>query len=105
MILSNAMKFTSWPRIKDKRKKSFGLVENQGAETLKGKTGRGIAANNKPPVFGMISSSGQLAMKSPPNVKKQTIKPYVFDNIKQSSLIYADEYIIYYYFRKLGILS
>ena len=62
---------------------------------LKGKPGRGTAANDKPPVFGMISRSGQLAMELLPNVKKQTIKPHVLDNIKQGSLIYTDEYVIY----------
>jgi len=32
MVSSNAIKFTLWPGIKDKRKEFFGLVENEGVE-------------------------------------------------------------------------
>ena len=62
---------------------------------LKGKRGRGTAANEKPPIFGMIQRGGMLALRMLENVQQQTIKPIIEEIVVSGSLIFTDEYNIY----------
>ena len=69
---------------------------------LKGKPGRGTAASDKPPVFGMIARGGQVVLKLLPNVQMKAIKPYVLAHIAPGSTVYTDEYNIYGRLKKWG---
>jgi len=69
---------------------------------LKGKPGRGTAASDKPPVFGMSARGGQVVLKLLPNVQMKTIKPYVLAHIAPGSTVYTDEYNIYGRLKKWG---
>lgn len=63
---------------------------------LKGKRGRGTLAAEKPPILGMIQRGGQVAIAMLENVQQKTIKPLITHTIQAGSLIYTDEYNIYY---------
>jgi len=62
---------------------------------LKGARGRGTLEKEKPPVFGMIQRTGEVAIKMLENVKQVTIKPLIEATIAVGTLIYTDEYDIY----------
>jgi len=62
---------------------------------LKGKRGRGTAATDKPPIFGMIQRGGQVVLRVLENVQQKTIKPIMEKFIKAGSLVNTDEYDIY----------
>lgn len=62
---------------------------------LKGKPGRGTAAQEKPPIFGMIQRGGEVVIKMLENVKQVTIKPIIQKFVAPGTLIHTDEYGIY----------
>jgi transposase-like protein len=62
---------------------------------LKGQRGRGTAANDKPPILGMIQRGGEIVLKMLDNVQQKTIQPLIEQHVKKGSLIYTDEYNIY----------
>ena len=50
----------------------------------------------KPPVFGMIQRSGDVCIQMLPNVKQQTIKPWIDKVIAKGTTVFTDEYDIYW---------
>jgi transposase-like protein len=58
---------------------------------LKGLRGRGTAATDKPPIFGMIQRGGQVVLRVLDNVRQATIKPIIQQFIKPGTLINTDE--------------
>lgn len=62
---------------------------------LKGAPGRGTAATEKPPVFGMIQRTGEVVIRMLDNVQQATIKPLILQTIMPGTQIYTDEYNIY----------
>ena len=62
---------------------------------LKGAPGRGTAATEKPPVFGMIQRTGEVVIRMLDNVQQATIKPLILKTIMPGTPIYTDEYNIY----------
>jgi len=62
---------------------------------LKGAPGRGTAATEKPPVFGMIQRTGEVVIRMLDNVRQATIKPLILQTIMPGTQIYTDEYNIY----------
>lgn len=69
---------------------------------LKGKRGRGTAANDKPPIFGMIQRGGQAVLHLLDNVQQVTISPIIETTIEPGSCVYTDEYRIYAYLADCG---
>jgi transposase-like protein len=61
---------------------------------LKAKAGRGTLAKEKPPIFGMIQSGGEVVLRMLSNVKPATIAPVIQDTIVPRTLIDTDEYRI-----------
>ncbi len=62
---------------------------------LKGQRGRGTAAKEKPPIFGMIQRGGQVVLWMLDNVQQVTIRPLITATIASDSQVYTDEYQIY----------
>jgi transposase-like protein len=62
---------------------------------LKGARGRGTAAKDKPPVFGMLERGGKVLIRMLDNVQQKTIKPVIERCVRKGSLVYSDEYCIY----------
>ena len=62
---------------------------------LKGKRGRGTAAQDKPPVLGMIQRNGSVIIRMLENVQRTTIEPIIRRFVKAGSTVYTDEYSIY----------
>jgi len=62
---------------------------------LKGQRGRGTAAKEKPPIFGMIQRGGQVVLRMLDNVRQVTIRPLITATIASGSQVYTDEYQIY----------
>lgn len=62
---------------------------------MRGARGRGTLAKEKPPIFGMIQRSGEVAIQMLANVKQNTIKPLILAVIAEGSKVYTDEYAIY----------
>ncbi|MFZ2449191.1 MAG: DDE transposase, partial [Methylovulum miyakonense] len=48
---------------------------------LQGARGRGTAATEKPPVFGMIQCTGEVVIRLLDNVQQATIKPLIQQTI------------------------
>jgi len=69
---------------------------------LKAQRGRGTAATDKPPIFGMIARGGLMVLQVLDNVQMKTIKPYITQTIAAGSTIYTDEYAIYGRLRQWG---
>jgi transposase-like protein len=63
---------------------------------LKGHRGRGTLAEDKPPILGLIQRQGDLVLRMLPNVQQATIQPVITQTVQPGSLIYTDEYDIYY---------
>lgn len=63
---------------------------------MKGARGRGTLDKEKPPIFGMIQRGGQVAIQMLENVKQKTIRPVISSTIAPGTLVYTDEYDIYY---------
>ena len=55
---------------------------------LKGKPGRGTAAQEKPPIFGMIQRGGEVIVKMLDNVQQVTIKPLIQQFIAPGTLVH-----------------
>lgn len=62
---------------------------------LKGARGRGTAATEKPPVFGMIQRTGEVVIRLLDNVRQASIKPLILQTIMPGTQIHTDEYVIY----------
>ncbi len=62
---------------------------------LKGARGRGTAAKDKPPVFGILERGGEVLIRMLDNVQQKTIKPVIESCVRKGSLVYSDEYRIY----------
>jgi transposase-like protein len=62
---------------------------------LKGKRGRGTAAQDKPPVLGLIERGGLVRIRMLDNVQRSTIQPLIEQLVGKGSLVYSDEYNIY----------
>jgi len=62
---------------------------------LKGARGRGTAATEKPPIFGMIQRGGEVVLRMLDNVQQVTIQPIITTTIATGSCVYTDEYQIY----------
>lgn len=62
---------------------------------LKGAPGRGTLATEKPPVFGMIQRTGEVAIRLMANVQQASIKPIIQEVVTPGTLVYTDEYAIY----------
>lgn len=62
---------------------------------LKGARGRGTAAKDKLPVFGILERGGEGLIRMLDNVQQKTIKPIIESYVCQGSLVYSDEYRIY----------
>ena len=58
---------------------------------LKGQRGRGTAAKEKPPIFGMIQRGGQVVLRMLDNVRQVTIRPLITATIASGSQVYIDE--------------
>ena len=71
---------------------------------LKGKRGRGTAASEKPPVFGMVQRGGQVVIRLLSDVQQATIQPVIEAMVAKGSLIFTDEYNIYARLEKWGYL-
>jgi transposase len=62
---------------------------------LKGARGRGTLEKEKPPIFGMIPRTGQVALRMLADVKRATIAPLIRRTIAKDTTVYTDEYTIY----------
>jgi transposase-like protein len=62
---------------------------------LKGPRGRGTAATDKPPIFGMIQRGDQVVLRMLNDVRQMTIRPLIEKFIKPGTLVNTDEYNIY----------
>jgi transposase-like protein len=62
---------------------------------LKGKRGRGTAASDKPPIFGMVQRGGQVVLRMLSDVQQKTIQPVIEVTVAKGTLIFTDEYTIY----------
>lgn len=59
----------------------------------KGKRGRGAAG--KTVLFGMMAKDGDIVTKVVPNVRRNTLHPYIEENVEQGSVIHSDELFSY----------
>jgi transposase-like protein len=64
-----------------------------GGRTSGGKRGRG--APNKTIVMGLVSRDGRMAAEVIPNVKKDTLRKVVLDNVEPGSVVSTDELYSY----------
>jgi transposase-like protein len=64
-----------------------------GGRTSGGKRGRG--APNKTIVMGLIARDGRMAAEIIPNVKKDTLRKVVLDNVEPGSVVSTDELMSY----------
>jgi transposase len=62
---------------------------------LKGRRGRGTAAEDKPPVLGVLERCGQVRIWMLDNVKQTTIRPLLEQTVQAGSIFHTDEYGIY----------
>ncbi|HEU5116480.1 MAG TPA: IS1595 family transposase [Isosphaeraceae bacterium] len=63
---------------------------------LKGERGRGTLEKEKPPIFGMIQSTGEIVIRMLADVQQNTIRPLIMGTIAPGSVVYTDEYDIYH---------
>lgn len=64
-----------------------------GGRTSGGKRGRG--APNKTIIMGLVSRDGRMAAEVIPNVKKDTLRKVVLDNVEPGSVVSTDELYSY----------
>jgi len=69
---------------------------------LKGARGRGTLAKEKPPIFGMIQRGGNVVMRMLENVQQKTIQPIIESVIAPGTMVYTDEYDIYFRLKDWG---
>jgi transposase len=62
---------------------------------LKGGRGCGTLEKEKPPIFGMIQRTGQVAIRILADVKQATIAHLIRRTIAKATILYTDEYNIY----------
>src|SRR3954465_8938924 len=62
---------------------------------LKGERGRGTLEKEKPPIFGMIQRTGEVAIRMLANVQQATIGLLIRRAIAPGAAVYTDEYGIY----------
>ncbi len=62
---------------------------------MKGKRGRGTAAEDKPPILGLIARGGLVRIWMLENVQRKTIEPIIRQTVSEDSILYTDEYNIY----------
>lgn len=79
-----------------------GLARQGRRNRLKGARGRGTLEAEKPPIFGMIQRSGELIIQLLPNVQQKTIQPLIQQYVQPGTLIYTDEYTIYFRLQQWG---
>jgi transposase len=65
---------------------------------LKGRRGRGTAAEDKPPVLGVLERGGQVRIWLLANVKQTTIRPLIEQTVQAGSVFHTDEQNIYNWF-------
>jgi transposase-like protein len=70
--------------------------------SLKGKRGRGTAADEKNPILGLVERKGLVRLAVLDNVKQQTIEPIIKEVVKEGAILYTDEYCIYNNVASLG---
>jgi transposase-like protein len=75
------------------------VVKNTGRKRrrrrLQGTGGRGTLKKERPPVFGMMQSGGQVVINLLAHVKQTTIEPLIKDTIVAGTRVYTDEYSMY----------
>ena len=64
-------------------------AENKG----KGAQGRSLAG--KTPIFGMLQKGGKLLAYVVPNVKGSTLKPIIYQKVKEKTIVHTDEWGAY----------
>jgi len=64
-----------------------------GGKKRGGKRGRG--SENKTPVFALVQREGEVRAKSVPNVKGQTLKDAIRENVDTSARIMTDQFMAY----------
>jgi len=69
---------------------------------LKGKRGRGTAADEKNPIFGLVERKGLVRLQVLDNVQQKIIEPIIKDAVQEGSILYTDEYCIYNNVSSLG---
>jgi ISXO2-like transposase domain len=57
---------------------------------LKGAPGRGTLEKEKPPVFGMVQRTGEVAIRMLADVKQRTIGPLIKTTVVPGSVVYTD---------------
>lgn len=62
---------------------------------MKGKRGRGTAAQEKPPIWGLIARGGLVRIWMLENVQRKTIEPIIRETLRRGRTLYTDEYNIY----------
>lgn len=62
---------------------------------MKGKRGRGTAADDKCPILGLVQRKGLVKLTVVPNVQQKIIQPIIQKTIQAGSIVYTDEYNIY----------
>ncbi len=63
-----------------------------GGYRAMGKPGRG---DNKTIVLGMVERGGRTIAKSVPNLKSESVRPFIYENIEAGSAVSTDELPIY----------
>ena len=69
---------------------------------MKGACGRGVLANEKPPIFGMIQRGGAVVVRMLENVQQATIRPLIERFIAPGTRVHTDEYHIYHRLTEWG---
>ncbi|MBM9520867.1 IS1595 family transposase [Desulforhopalus vacuolatus] len=69
---------------------------------LKGARGRSTLEKEKPPIFGMIQRTGQVVIQMLANIRQVTIKPLIKSTVLPGTLVYTDEYSIYFRLEEWG---
>lgn len=65
-------------------------------------TKRGRGAPGKTTVFGIIERGGQARMTVTPDIKTETLMPFIEENVAKRNTVYTDEYRIYSKLKNYG---
>ncbi len=87
---------------KGQPKKKKNSLRNPRRWRLKGKRGRGKAADKKNPIFGILERKGLVRLQVLPNVQQKTIEPIIKKTVSVGSIFYTDDYNIYNNIGSLG---
>jgi transposase len=78
----------------------FGKVEADetyvGGKRRGSRPGRPGKDSHKTPVFGIVERGGKVAALVAPDVTRATVQPLIEEKVLPESLIYTDEYVLYY---------